>query len=216
MKALVVCLLAIAVSCKVATKQEAAPSVSAVASVAVPTPSIAPAPVTAKDELEPGQHASSVAVFTGDRLTACIDSVWVFPQIDAIAAKAAKPVQELLDEEVEGFVLDYDTILGKALTESAGKEAGPLLRPPGKPQSLRQICGKQFPGRLVVASCVLGVGKKIRVGIEIKSFDANPKSDRFMRGCLLAKGNWQEMSPDDRDFKREQLQQRLRELQQQQ
>ncbi len=106
-------------------------------------------------------------------------------------------------------------MLGRALDETAGKEAAGMLRPVGKPQALRQICDKQFPNRLIVSSCVLGAGKKIRVGIELRSFDAIAGNDRAMRGCIAAKGDWQEMATDSRDFKREQLQQRLRALQQQ-
>ncbi len=215
MRALAVAGLVVLAACK-ASPQPAPKPLASVVAAAAPPPSTVPSVAPDQDELEPGQHASSVAVFKNDQLSACIDSIWASPLIEQIAIKAGKPVKEVIDDDVAGFVSGIDTLLGDILNESAGKEATALLRRSGKAQPLRQICDKQFPGRTIVSSCVLGAGTKIRVGLEIRSFDAIPGNDRFMRGCLAAKGDWQEMAPDSRDFRREKLQQQLRALQQQQ
>lgn len=196
----------------IACQREPQPQVLAAAPV-VATPS-APASTTRTPE-RPG-YASSVALFTGDQLTACVDLVTDATLFDDVGRHARMAPQLLVDDEALGLLSKGDTVIGPILEGSVGKDNLALLLPPGKPQPIGKPCDEQFPGRLVVAGCVLGAGTKTRVALAIQSFDATSRSDRMMRGCLAAKGTWQEADRGSRELRRERLQQQLRALQQQQ
>jgi len=201
--------VALAASCKakqLSTEGRPLPTVSV-----VPSASASAAAPPQQGERRPS-YASSVAVFTGDRLTACVEFVMDAGPLDLVSQKTGRSPQLLMDEEAIGLMSDADSAIGEILEESLGKQIVTALLPSGKPLPIGKPCDEQFPGRLTVASCVVGVGKAVRVALGVSSYDATTSSDRMMRGCLAAKGEWREAASDSRELRRERLNQRYRAL----
>lgn len=67
-----------------------------------------------------------------------------------------------------------------------------------------ETCGKQFSGRPLFASCGLPMAKEGPLSISIDSyylsFDLAFASDKNMKDCISAKGEWKEMSRKSNEF----------------
>lgn len=192
---------------------------SASASVPMPAPS---QPVAAATDRLLG---SSVAAFDGDRLVACLDVAMTpepFERLMAMAQSAGKldagsDAQFLLDDDVRGYLNAQDTMIGSVLNDVYGKGTASALRPRGKPTPIGKPCRQQFSSRTVIASCAVSArlqhdaGFDWRLGAEFLYFDALA-GDGAMKGCLGAKGNWEELPKDSAAFLHEKHDQLFRRL----
>src|SRR5687767_5128203 len=132
------------------------PTASALVSAA-----LAPPPPVASVAVTDPTVMSSVAAFTGEKLSACVDVVFRRADLDLLLAKMAEgdagakalTVEFVVADDVKGYVGGADTLIGDSLNKALGAGAAKGLRPPGKPTEIPKPCGEQFAGRAVVASC---------------------------------------------------------------
>lgn len=177
------------------------------------------APVVPVEAPLPAPVPVSVALFSGDSLVACLDLtsnlVEMFTELarraaesDASAkfAKAAKGLtaEQLESDDVVGFARGAEATVGEAIPKFQ-------LKLKGEPQLLKQACGAQFAGRAVISACALeghkrlgrdgGAGFDLHVQLRV-SFYGVTGDDRWMRACLTAAGEWNELPHDSLEYTR--------------
>jgi hypothetical protein len=202
-----------------------APPAASAASAALTLAPLAPPPPSASATPEQPTVVSSVATFSGDKLTACVAAVYRRDNLDLIRAKlaedasaAAMSTQALADDDASGFVSGATTLFGRSLDRALGPGSARALRPPGKPTTIPKPCEEQFAGRTVVATCQVvarpepnDAGLSFPVALGVTYYDAL-LGDAPMRGCLSAKGDWKELSHDSPERARERHRQLYEEL----
>lgn len=196
-----------------AKAEKAPPVVTLSNSFAPPPANASAAPSASSTPAEIPSYTSSVALFAKDRLVACVDVIESAGLLDEVAKKAGVPAQKLVDDDAHGYFEGADTVVGGVLNKSLGKETAALLKPAGKPTPISKSCGEQFgSNRTIISTCIVGAGDKMRVALGITNFDALANDDRAMRGCLAAKGAWEETPKDSAAYLRAKHEQLYRSL----
>lgn len=181
------------------------------APVVDPVPALSATAVPIEASAPAAAPTTTVAVFDGDKLVACLDLhsnlaamvESMVKQADAGARTKGMTSEQLASDDLMGFARGLKSVLGGATTFR--------LKVKGDGQALKQPCANQFAGRAVISTCAVNADKRLGrdggVGFDLHaqlraSFYAVTGDDRWMRGCLAAGGDWNEVAHDSAEYMR--------------